>query len=116
MTTFDLPDLGEGLQVEATSDDGLVEAFTVIDSPGFTLAVQWHPEWKVGGNPVSMAIFRAFGDACRKYRLRDWAPQRSAVSAAIFVNAIRSGSSGRGSQGSPAQRWMLPCRRSRRFR
>jgi len=70
--------LGDGLQVEATADDGLIEAFTVADSPGFTLAVQWHPEWKVGGNPVSAAIFRAFGDACRKYRLREWSPQRSA--------------------------------------
>jgi putative glutamine amidotransferase len=63
--------LGAGLQVEATADDGLIEGFSVSGAPGFTLALQWHPEWKVTGNPVSMAIFRAFGDACRKYRLRD---------------------------------------------
>ena len=60
--------LGDGLQVEATADDGLVEAFSIQDAPGFTLAVQWHPEWKVTGNPASMAIFQAFGEACRGYR------------------------------------------------
>ena len=69
--------LGAGLQVEATADDGLIEAFTVDGSPGFTLAVQWHPEWKVTSNPVSLSIFRAFGDACRKYRLRELAPKKS---------------------------------------
>jgi putative glutamine amidotransferase len=67
--------LGSGLQVEATADDGLVEAFTVSGAAGFTLAVQWHPEWQVTANPVGLAIFRAFGDACRKYRLRELAPQ-----------------------------------------
>ena len=63
--------LGEELQVEAVADDGLVEGFTVRNAPGFTLGVQWHPEWKVTENPVSMAIFTAFGDACRSYRLRE---------------------------------------------
>ncbi len=63
--------LGDELEVEAWAEDGLVEAFTVPDAPGFTLGVQWHPEWKVLENPVSEAIFRAFGDACRSYRLRE---------------------------------------------
>ena len=62
--------LGGELEIEARADDGLIEAFTVKEAPGFTLGVQWHPEWKVLENPVSMAIFRAFGDACRSYRLR----------------------------------------------
>jgi len=62
--------LGEGLDVEAVADDGLVEGFAVRGAPGFALAVQWHPEWKVRENPVSAAIFRAWGDACRAYRLR----------------------------------------------
>jgi len=62
--------LGEGLEVQAVADDGLVESFSVRDAPGFTLAVQWHPEWKVRENPLSAAIFRAWGDACRAYRLR----------------------------------------------
>ena len=63
--------LGGELQVEARADDGLIEAFTVRDAPGFTLGVQWHPEWKVLENPISTAIFRAFGDACRGYRLKN---------------------------------------------
>jgi putative glutamine amidotransferase len=63
--------LGEELEVEAWADDGLVEAFTVRNAPGFTLGVQWHPEWKVLENPVSTVIFREFGDACRAYRLRN---------------------------------------------
>jgi len=62
--------LGSELQVEAVADDGLVEGFTVRGAPGFILAVQWHPEWKVLEDPVSTAIFQAWGDACRAYRLR----------------------------------------------
>lgn len=62
--------LGDGLEVEAVADDGLIEGFTVSHAPGFTLAVQWHPEWKVLDNTLSTGIFRAFGDACREYRLR----------------------------------------------
>ena len=38
-------------------------------APGFSLGVQWHPEWQVLENPVSLRIFRAFGEACRAYRL-----------------------------------------------
>jgi len=58
--------LSDELEVEATADDGLVEAFVVRNSPGYTLAIQWHPEWQVMDNPVSLAIFRSFGDACRR--------------------------------------------------
>jgi putative glutamine amidotransferase len=60
--------LGKGLDVEAVAADGLIEAFAVDDAPGFTLAMQWHPEWKVRENELSMAIFQAFGEAARRYR------------------------------------------------
>ena len=63
--------LGPELEVEAVADDGLIEAITVKDAPGFTLGVQWHPEWKPLENSVSTAMFREFGDACRAYRLRE---------------------------------------------
>lgn len=62
--------LGEGLAIEAMAEDSLVEAFTVRNAPGFALAVQWHPEWRFRENPLSLAIFKAFGDACRAYRMR----------------------------------------------
>lgn len=58
--------LAGGVTVEALADDGLVEAFRVDGSDAFALAVQWHPEWKVCDNPFSLAMFRAFGDACRE--------------------------------------------------
>lgn len=60
--------LGDGLVVEAVAEDGLIEAFTVRTAPGFTLAVQWHPEWKVKENPISMQLYGAFGDAMRAYQ------------------------------------------------
>jgi len=60
--------LGSGLRVEATAPDGLVEAFSIDAHPGFSLAVQWHPEWRAADNPVSAAIFQAFGAACRDWR------------------------------------------------
>lgn len=59
--------LPQGVTVEAIADDGLIEAFTVDDVPGFSLAVQWHPEWQVTENDFSMAIFGTFGNACREY-------------------------------------------------
>jgi putative glutamine amidotransferase len=59
--------LAEGVAVEAVADDGLIEAFTVDSAAGFALAVQWHPEWQATRNDFSMAIFEAFGDACRAY-------------------------------------------------
>jgi putative glutamine amidotransferase len=60
--------LGDGLDVEAVAPDGLIEAIVVHDAPGFTLGVQWHPEWKVRHNELSLAIFQAFGEAARRYR------------------------------------------------
>ncbi len=57
--------LGRDVSVEAVADDGLIEAFRVDSAPGFNLSVQWHPEWRVTENKFSMAIFKAFGDACR---------------------------------------------------
>jgi len=57
--------LAPGVSVEAVADDGLIEAFQVDTGPGFALAVQWHPEWRVMENDLSRAIFKAFGDACR---------------------------------------------------
>lgn len=40
----------------------------VASAAGFTLAVQWHPEWQVEDNPQSMRLFGAFGQACRDYQ------------------------------------------------
>jgi putative glutamine amidotransferase len=52
-------------RLEATAEDGQVEAFSVPDAPGFALALQWHPEHRALENPVSMKLFDAFSAACR---------------------------------------------------
>jgi putative glutamine amidotransferase len=61
--------LGEGLTIEASAADGLIEAYRRPAS-SFLLAVQWHPEWRVTENAFYLGIFRAFGDACRRYAQR----------------------------------------------
>lgn len=55
------------LVIEGHAPDGTPEAAYVRDAPGFTLAVQWHPEWNAAADPVSRALFGAFGDAVRAW-------------------------------------------------
>ena len=55
-----------GLAVEAVADDGTIEAVRV-EGAAFAFAVQWHPEWDYASDANSVALFRAFGDACRMY-------------------------------------------------
>jgi len=57
--------LGEGLTVEARADDGVIEAVSADLSGAPLLAVQWHPEWRTGTNPQSVAFFNLFGRALR---------------------------------------------------
>jgi len=59
-------ELGSGLSVEARASDGVIEAFRVTAARSFAIAVQWHPEWRVMDNAFSMALFAAFGAACRE--------------------------------------------------
>ncbi|AUR02957.1 putative gamma-glutamyl-gamma-aminobutyrate hydrolase [Phaeobacter inhibens] len=59
---------GSRIVIDGTAPDGTPEAIYVKDAPGFTLAVQWHPEWDAANDPVSRPLFTAFGDA-----VRDWA-------------------------------------------
>jgi len=58
--------LAPGLIAEAFAQDGLIEAIRPADARVFALGVQWHPEWKHADDPLSSAIFRAFGAACRE--------------------------------------------------
>lgn len=61
--------LGDGLRVEATADDGVVEAFAARDgSPLF--AVQWHPEWRPEERPHHLKFWSHFGDAARAFLAR----------------------------------------------
>jgi putative glutamine amidotransferase len=59
---------GKRIVIEGHAPDGTPEAIHIDGAPGFTLSVQWHPEWDAANDPVSRPLFRAFGDA-----VRDWA-------------------------------------------
>ncbi|HXJ64977.1 MAG TPA: gamma-glutamyl-gamma-aminobutyrate hydrolase family protein [Actinomycetota bacterium] len=50
--------LGDGLHVTARSGDGVIEAIE-LDDPGWTVAVQWHPEDTAGEDPAQQALFDA---------------------------------------------------------
>jgi len=58
--------LADTLAVEAVAPDGTIEAVRVQGAT-FAVAVQWHPEWDYAADANSVALFRAFGDACRAY-------------------------------------------------
>jgi putative glutamine amidotransferase len=53
-----------GLRIEAVAPDGQIEGVS-LPLARFVVGVQWHPEYKVAENPVSSALFSAFGRACR---------------------------------------------------
>ena len=63
---------GARIVIDGHAPDGTPEAIYVKDAPGFTLAVQWHPEYRAATDPVSRPLFTAFGDA-----VRAWASGRS---------------------------------------
>ena len=58
---------GQGIVIDGQAPDGTPEAIYVKDAPGFTLSVQWHPEWNADSDPVSRPLFQAFGAA-----VTDW--------------------------------------------
>ncbi|SIS81094.1 gamma-glutamyl-gamma-aminobutyrate hydrolase family protein [Phaeovulum vinaykumarii] len=62
-----IKDPGQRIVIEGHAPDGTPEALYVRDAPGFTLSVQWHPEWQAGMDPVSRPLFQAFGDAVRAF-------------------------------------------------
>ncbi len=57
-----------GLVVEALAPDGTIEAVRVERANGFAFGVQWHPEWGYADDTASLALFRAFGEACAAYQ------------------------------------------------
>jgi putative glutamine amidotransferase len=65
---------GGRIVVDGLAPDGTAEALYVRDAPGFTLSVQWHPEWRAGEDPVSRPLFEAFGAAAAA-----WAGRRLAA-------------------------------------
>ena len=58
--------LGDGLRIEATAPDGVIEAVSAEVNGAPVLAVQWHPEWKAHENAQSQLFFKLLGKALRR--------------------------------------------------
>lgn len=59
--------LAPGLVVEAIAPDGTIEAVRLEGARGFAFGIQWHPEWRYDQDAASLALFAAFGAACREW-------------------------------------------------
>jgi putative glutamine amidotransferase len=59
--------LSGSLALEALAPDGTIEAVRAKNVPGFAYGVQWHPEYHYDQNPLSQAMFTAFGTAVQQY-------------------------------------------------
>ncbi|MBO9397479.1 MULTISPECIES: gamma-glutamyl-gamma-aminobutyrate hydrolase family protein [unclassified Shimia] len=64
---------GNRVIIDGYAPDGTPEAIYIDGAPGFTMSVQWHPEWEAGVDPVSRPLFEAFGEA-----VRAWAAKKEA--------------------------------------
>jgi putative glutamine amidotransferase len=58
--------LGDGLTVSALSVDGVVEGLELPDAR-FAVAVQWHPEDRIGVSEADRKLFRAFAGAMKAF-------------------------------------------------
>ncbi|NNE88570.1 MAG: gamma-glutamyl-gamma-aminobutyrate hydrolase family protein [Silicimonas sp.] len=58
---------GERIVIDGTAPDGTPEAIYVEGAPGFSLGVQWHPEYRAAEDPVSRPLFEAFGMAVKAW-------------------------------------------------
>lgn len=58
---------GPRIVIDGYAEDGTPEATYIEGAPGFTLSVQWHPEYRADEDPVSRKLFGAFGDAVRAF-------------------------------------------------
>ncbi|TVP70577.1 MAG: gamma-glutamyl-gamma-aminobutyrate hydrolase family protein [Rhodobacteraceae bacterium] len=58
---------GARIVIDGHAPDGTPEALYVEAARGFTLSVQWHPEWQAAHDPVSRPLFEAFGEAARAW-------------------------------------------------
>ena len=59
---------GASVVIDGWADDETPEATYIDGAPGFTLAVQWHPEYRAETDPVSKPLFETFGEAARLWQ------------------------------------------------
>ncbi|MDH5452535.1 MAG: gamma-glutamyl-gamma-aminobutyrate hydrolase family protein [Paracoccaceae bacterium] len=61
---------GKDVVIDGWAPDETAEALYVKGAPGFTLSVQWHPEYNAANDPVSRPLFTAFGAAVKAWANR----------------------------------------------
>ena len=59
--------IANNLKIEAISDDGIVEAISILDHPSFALGVQWHAGYEPEKNELNRCLFKEFCKACLDY-------------------------------------------------
>ena len=64
--------LGDGLNLEALSEDGLVEALSIEGYGAFGVGIQWHAEFhpERAENAINKILFKKFGESCWEFRSR----------------------------------------------
>jgi putative glutamine amidotransferase len=65
-----IEEAGPRVHIDGHAPDGTPEALSITGAPGFALAVQWHPEYNAGNDPVSKPLFDAFGNALMNWKHR----------------------------------------------
>lgn len=59
--------LADGLVVNATGPQGVIEAIAATNTPAPVFAVQWHPEWQPADRPHDLAFWHYLGEAARAH-------------------------------------------------
>lgn len=70
---------GARVVIDGWAPDGTPEALYIAGATGFTLSVQWHPEWNAANDPVSRPLFAAFGEAVRAFAATRHLPRRASA-------------------------------------
>ena len=60
-------DLGKGLEIDAKSEDGIIEAIHLNDENQWIFAVQWHPEQQVRINDEFVPLFKELINQAKAY-------------------------------------------------
>ena len=62
--------IGDGLKVEAMSEDGLVEAVSIEDYGTFGIGIQWHAEFhpERAENYINKVLFQKFVTSCQEFQ------------------------------------------------
>ena len=57
--------VADAFEVEAVTDDDVIEVIRLKNDPNFTVGVQWHAEWEPERHDFSRRLFELFGKAAR---------------------------------------------------